>query len=60
MCGASLAAQTVKKVPAMRETQIQSLGQEDLPGEGNATHPRILAGRISWTEEPGVTKNRHD
>ena len=60
MCGASLAAQTVKKVPAMRETQVQSRGQEDLPGEGNTTHPRILAGRIPWTEEPGVTENRHD
>ena len=53
MCGASLVAQTVKKLPAMRETQVRSLGQEDLPGEGNATHPSILAGRIPWTEDPG-------
>ena len=46
-------AQTVKKLPAIRETQVRSLGQEDLPGEGNATHSSILAGRIPQTEDPG-------
>ena len=33
--GASLVAQSVKNLPAMQETQVQSLGQEDPPGEGN-------------------------
>ena len=45
-------AQTVKKLPAMRETQVRSLGQEDLPGEGNATHSSILAKRIPRRKEP--------
>ena len=44
-------AQTVKNLPAMRETQVQSLGQEDLLEEGLATHSNILAWRIPWTEE---------
>ena len=35
------------------ETQVQSLGQEDPVEEGMATHSRILAWRIPWTEEPG-------
>ena len=38
---------------AMQETQIQSLGQEDLLEKRMATHSSILAWRISWTEEPG-------
>ena len=42
----------VKNSPAMQETQIQSLGQEDPLEEGMVTHSRILAGRIPWTEEP--------
>ena len=46
-------AQKVKNLPAMRETQIQSLGREDLLEEGLATHSSILAWRIPWTEEPG-------
>ena len=33
--------------------QVQSLGQEDPPEEGTASHSRILAWRIPWTEEPG-------
>ena len=36
-----------------KETQVQSLGQEDPLKEGMATHSGILAWRISWTEEPG-------
>ena len=50
---ASLVAQIVKNLPAMRETQVQSLGWEDLLEEGMATHSSILAWRIPWTEEPG-------
>ena len=43
----------VKSPPAMRETQVQSLGREDPLEEETATHSRILAWRIPWTEEPG-------
>ena len=50
---APLVAQMVKKLPAMQETQIQPLGQEDPLEEGMATHSNILAGRIPWAEEPG-------
>ena len=46
-------AQTVNNLPAMQETQVQSLGQEDPLEEGTATHSSILAWEISWTEEPG-------
>ena len=42
----SLVAQTVKHLPAMRETWVQSLGQEDPLEEGMGTHPSILAWRI--------------
>ena len=54
--GASLTAQWVKNPPAMQETekmQVQFLGREDPLEEGMATHSRILAWRIPWTEEPG-------
>ena len=50
---ASLVAQTVKNLPAMQETQVQSLGQEDPLEKGMATHCSILAWRIPWTEDPG-------
>ena len=43
----SLVVQTVN-VPAMQETRVQSLGQEDAPGKGMATHFSILAGREAW------------
>ena len=43
----------VKNVPAMQETQVQSLGGEDPLEKGMATHSSILALRIPWTEEPG-------
>ena len=46
-------AQTVKRLPIMRETWVQSLGQEDPLEKGLATHSGILAWRIPWTEEPG-------
>ena len=45
--------QTVKKLPEMQETLVQSLDQEDPLEEGMATHSSILAWRIPWTEEPG-------
>ena len=44
---------TVKNLPAMQETQVQSLGQEVPLDKEMATHSSILAWRISWTEEPG-------
>ena len=53
MHGASLVAQMVKNLPAMWETWVQSLSQEDFPEEGTATHSSILAWEISRTEEPG-------
>ena len=43
----------VKNPPPMKETQIQSLGQEAPLEEGMATHSSILAWRIPWIEEPG-------
>ena len=46
-------AQTVKNQPVMRETWIQSLGQEDPLEKKIATHSSILAWEIPWTEEPG-------
>ena len=46
-------AQVVNNLPAMRKTQIQSLGQEDPLEKGMATHSSIFAWRIPWTEEPG-------
>ena len=49
----SLMAQTVKNLPAMWETCIRFLGWEDPLEKGMATHSRILAWRIPWTEEPG-------
>ena len=45
--------QTVKHLPAMWETQVQSLGQEDLLEKEMATHSGILAWKIPWMEEPG-------
>ena len=50
----------VKNLPAMQEpqeTQVQSVGQEDLPEQGTSTHSRILAWRIPWTEEPDVLQS---
>ena len=43
--------QMVKNLPAMQETRVQSLGQEDPLEKGMATHSSILAWRIPWTEE---------
>ena len=43
----------VKNLPAMQETQVRSLGGEDPTEKAMATHSRVLAWRIPWTEEPG-------
>ena len=50
--GASPVAQMVKNLPAMQETWVQSLGQEEPLEKGMATHSNILAWRIPGTEEP--------
>ena len=42
----------VKNPPAVQETRVQSLGQEDPLENGLATHSSMLAWRIPWTEEP--------
>ena len=44
---------SVKKLPAMQETRVWSLGQEEPLEEGTATHSRILAQKILWIEKPG-------
>ena len=46
-------AQTVKHLPTMRETRVQSLGSEDLLEKEMAAHSSILAWKIPWTEKPG-------
>ena len=46
-------AQMVKRLPAMQETRIRSLGQEDPLEKEMATHSVTLAWKIPWTEEPG-------
>ena len=50
--------QTIKNLPAMQETWVQSLGGEDPLEKGMATHSSILAWKIPWMEEPlYITKN---
>ena len=49
----SLVAQRIKRLPAMQETRVQSLGWEDPLEKEMATHSSILAWRIPWTKEPG-------
>ena len=46
-------AQIVKNLPAVQETRVQSLGQENPLEKGTATHSSTLAWEIPWTEEPG-------
>ena len=65
--GASLVAQMVKNLPAMQETWVQSLGQQDSLEEGMGTHSSILAWKIPWTERSpdglqsmGSKRVRHD
>ena len=50
---ASQVVQMVKNLPAMQETQVRSLCQEDSLGKGMAIHSSVFAWRIPWTEEPG-------
>ena len=50
---ASLVVQMIKNLPAVRETWVRSLGQEDHLEKGMATHSHILAWRIPRREEPG-------
>ena len=50
---ASLVAQTVKRLPAMQETWVRSLGWEDPLEVDMATHSSTLARKIPWMEEPG-------
>ena len=63
---ASLVAQMVKNLPAMQETLVQSLDQENPLEKGMATHSSVLAWRIPCTEEPEVLQSmrsqrvRHD
>ena len=59
-------AQLVKNLPAMQETQVQSLGWEDPLEKGMAIHSSVFAWEIPWTEEPdglqsmGMQRVRHD
>ena len=46
-------AQTVKNLPATKETRIQFLDREDSLEKGMATHSSVLAWKTPWTEEPG-------
>ena len=46
-------AKSVKNLPAVQETWVQSLGQKDPPEKEMATHSSILVREIPWTEEPG-------
>ena len=56
----------VKRLPTMRETQVQSLGQQDVLDKEMATHSSSLAWKIPWMEEPGGLQSmgsqrvRHD
>ena len=52
-CMGSLVAQRVKRLPAMRESQVRPLGWEDPLEKEMATHFSTLAWKIPWTEEPG-------
>ena len=54
---ASLAAQSLKNLPAMQQTWVRFLGQEDPLEKEMATHSRILTWKILWTEEPGGHKS---
>ena len=61
-----MVAQMIKNLPTMKETLVQSLGQEDPLEKGMATHSSILAWRIPQTEDPGELQSigspriRHD
>ena len=61
-----LVAQRVKRLPAVQETWVRSLGQGDPLEEGMATHSSTLAWKVPWTEKPGRLQSmglqgvRHD
>ena len=57
---ASLVAQIARNLPAVRETWVQFLIQEDPLEKGMATHSSILVWRILWTEEPGKLQSRKE
>ena len=57
---ASLVVQSVKNLPAVWGTWVQSLGREDPLEKGMATHSSILAWRIPWTEKPGGISKKSD
>ena len=48
----------VKRLPAMWETQLRSLGREDTLEKEMATHSSTLAWKVPWTEEPGRLQSR--
>ena len=50
-------AQTVKHLPTIQETRVQSLGREDLLEKEMATHSGILAWKAPWMEEPGTLQS---
>ena len=54
---ASLVAQLLKNTPAMQETWVRPLSQEDPMEKEMATHSSILAWEIPWTEEPGALQS---
>ena len=58
--GASLVAQMVKSLPAVWETQVRSVGQEDPLEKEMATHSSILAWKIPQMEEPGIPWGHKD
>ena len=55
----SLVAQTVKRLPTMRETRVQSLDREDFLEKEMAAHSSTLAWKIRWTEKPGRLQTVH-
>ena len=63
---ASLVAQVVKRLPAVQETRVRSLSQEDPLEKEMATHSSTLAWKIPWIEDPGrlqsmgLQRVRHD
>ena len=65
LSGTSLVARTVKRLPAMQETRVRSLGREDPLEKELAAHSSIFAWKIPWTEEPsglqsmGLQRVRH-
>ena len=64
--GASLVAQTVKRLPTTKETRVRSLGWKDPLAKEMATHSSTLAWKIPWTEKCGrlqsmeLQRVRHD